>query len=207
MRPTNTRTVTLTRRMMIYVCIIVFSSLVLGFEFLIDINGKEPYRGLEPGLQGQYQAQMDSGPATAPIDQIKRKVIFLIAIQSFVTGVVLILFVKKITIPLGRMFAVTANMAQGDFENPIPIYVNDEIGRLGRFINDVVSDFGEVIGLVRVTGSRCRERVQSMKAALEKGDRKAVLADMERISEEMEQLNDMTRNFNLARADLSRLKR
>jgi methyl-accepting chemotaxis protein len=193
--------------MMIYVCIIVFSSLVLGFEFLIDINGKEPYRGLEPGLQGQYQAQMDSGPATAPIDQIKRKVIFLIAIQSFVTGVVLILFVKKITIPLGRMFAVTANMAQGDFGNPIPVYVNDEIGRLGRFINDVVSDFGEVIGLVRVTGNRCRERVQSMKAAFEKGDRKAVLAGMERISEEMEQLDDMTRDFNLARADLSRLKR
>ncbi len=43
---------------MIYVCIIVFSSLVLGFEFLIDINGKEPYRELEPGFQGQYQAQI-----------------------------------------------------------------------------------------------------------------------------------------------------
>jgi methyl-accepting chemotaxis protein len=207
MRRTDRSTVTLTRRMMIYVSIIVFSSLVLGIEFLIDVNGSEPQRGPEYGLQDRYQGEIDTGRAAAPIDRIRTKVIFLIAIQSLVTGVVLVLFVKKITIPLRRMFAVTGNMARGDFENPIPVYIDDEIGRLGRFINDVVSDFGEVIGHVRIAGDRCREHIRSMKTALEDGDRRTVLAEMERLSEQVEQLEDMTRNFHLARADLSRLKR
>lgn len=192
---------------MIYVCIIVFSSLVLGLEFLIDVKDKELYREPEPGLRIQPPREIDNGGAVSPIDQIKKKVILLIAIQSFVTGVVLILFVKKITIPLRRMFDITANMERGDFGNPIPVYINDEIGRLGWFINDVVSDFSEVIGHVRVTGHRCREKIQSMKAAFESGNRERVLADMESISEEMERLDDMTRDFNLARVDLSRLER
>lgn len=192
---------------MVYVCIIVFSSLVLGFEFLIDINGKEPFRESGSGSLDLPQTRTGGGPALPPIDRVERKVIFLIAVQSLVTGVVLILFVKKITIPLGRMFAVTADMARGDFENPVPVYIDDEIGRLGRFINDVVSDFGEVIGHVRITGGRCRERIRSMRAAFENGDHRAVLADMDGIAEEMEQLDDITKTFNLARADLSRLKR
>jgi signal transduction histidine kinase len=206
MAPTDTRTVTLARRMMIYVFIIVFCSLVLGIEFLIDINDGDLYRELEISFQRQRLGEISSGEAMAPIDQIKKKVILLIVIQSLVTGVVLILFVKKITIPLGRMFAVTTDMARGNFKNPIPVYINDEIGKLGWFINDVVSDFGEVIGHVRAASRSCRKSIESMRLALEGGDREAVLADMKKISEEMERLDDMTMNFNLARVDLSRLK-
>lgn len=206
-KPVDKRTATLTRRMMIYVCIIVFTSLVLGLEFLIDINGSEPFTVSGPGARDRLQAQAGGDPALPPIDRVQRKVIFLIAVQSLVTGVVLILFVKKITIPLGRMFAVTDDMARGDFENPVPVYIDDEIGRLGRFINDVVSDFGEVVGHVRIAGGRCRERVRSMRAALEDGRYQAMLSDMDGIAEEIEQLDDITKTFNLARADLSRLKR
>jgi len=192
---------------MIYVCIIVFCSLVLGVEFLIDSKDKELYRQEKTGYRGQHPGETGGGEAMVPVDEIRKKVILLIAIQSLVTGVVLVLFVKKITIPLRRMFDITADMARGDFKNPIPVYINDEIGKLGWFINDVVSDFGEVLGHVRVTGHRCAERIDSMKAAFESGNREVVLAEMNGISEDMEQLDDMTRDFNLARVDLSRLKR
>lgn len=206
MAETDKRTITLGRRMMIYVFIIVFCSLMLGIEFLIDIKDRDLHRELERGFQRQRLGEISSSEAMAPIDHIKNKVILLIVIQSLVTGVVLILFVKKITIPLGRMFAVTTNMARGDFKNPVPVYSNDEIGKLGRFINDVVSDFGEVIGHVRAAGGACRHNIESIRLAVESGDRQAALTSVKVAAEEIERLDEMTGIFNLARVDLSRLK-
>jgi hypothetical protein len=107
------RSSSLTRRMMIYLFVIVFVSLLLGVEFLREIDNKDLGQELMTNLTRWEKGEIGEARVMAPVVHARNKVILLIIIQSFVTGVVLTMFVKKITIPLKRMFEVTTRMAQG----------------------------------------------------------------------------------------------
>jgi methyl-accepting chemotaxis protein len=111
----------------------------------------------------------------------------------------LIIFVKKITLPLRRMFLVSARISTGDLKEAMPVYTNDEIGRLGEFINDLISDFGEVVGHVRIFASSGLDSLDDIQTCFIDPDGKEAPAcrEIEHLRNSLVQLREMTEEFTL----------
>ncbi|MBN1572395.1 MAG: hypothetical protein JW984_04280 [Deltaproteobacteria bacterium] len=187
----------ISRRMTIYILIIVFTMLILGVEFFVEINSGDLKGELVENFQRLNRGEITETAAVAPLVHVRNKVMLLLAIQVLVTGVVFMLFVKKINIPLKRMFTVSSKIAAGDMKEPMPVYMTDEIGRMSEFINDLVSDFGEVVAHVRLFANCGVESIEDIEEAIYKEDLKNAKIMIEVMKGDILQLNDMMKDFKL----------
>jgi methyl-accepting chemotaxis protein len=188
---------TISRRMTIYMAIIVFTMLILGVEFFVEINSGDLKGELVENFERLDRGEITEDAATAPIVHVRNKVMLLLAVQVLVTGVVFVLFVKKINIPLKRMFTVSSKIAAGDMKEPMPVYMTDEIGRMGEFINDLVSDFGEIVAHVRLFADSGMEVIEEIEEAVYREDLKNAKIMIEVMKGDILQLNDMMKDFKL----------
>lgn len=194
----------ISRRMTIYILIIVFTMLILGVEFFVDIN-RGDLKGELTESFGELGANEITGEAAvSPLVHLRNKVMLLLAIQVLVTGVVFTLFVKKINIPLKRMFDVSSRIAGGDMKEPMPVYMDDEIGRMGEFINDLVSDFGEVVAHVRLFTRSTIESIGEIEDSIHRGDSNSTKVKIEVLKGDLLQLNDMMSDFQLFSVETGR---
>ena len=177
--------------------IIVFTMLILGVEFFVEVSGGDLKGELVENFKELNRGEITEAAAIAPLVHLRNKVMLLLAIQVLVTGVVFILFVKKINIPLKRMFTVSSKIAGGDMKEPMPVYMTDEIGRMGEFINDLVSDFGEIVAHVRLFANSGMEAVEDIEEAIYREDLKNTKILIEVIKGDILQLNDMMKDFKL----------
>jgi methyl-accepting chemotaxis protein len=197
MAPPKKGTSSISRRMTIYIMIIVFTMLILGVEFFVEVSGGGLKEELVENFKKLNRGEITEDAAIAPLVHVRNKVMLLLAVQVLVTGVVFILFVKKINIPLKKMFTVSSKIAAGDMKEPMPVYMTDEIGRMGEFINDLVSDFGEVVAHVRLFANSGMESIEDIEEAIHKEDLKNTKILIEVIKGDILQLNDMIKDFKL----------
>ncbi len=191
----------ISRRMTIYIMIIVFTMLILAVEFFVEINSDVLQGELVENFERLNKGEITETAAIAPLIHVRNKVMLLLTIQVLVTGVVFMLFVKKINIPLKRMFAVSSKIASGDMKEPMPVYMTDEIGMMGEFINDLVSDFGEVVAHVRLFTSSTIESIEDIESSIFNEDDKNTKIKIEILKGDLLQLNDMMKDFKLFTVD------
>ncbi|MBN1880807.1 MAG: methyl-accepting chemotaxis protein [Deltaproteobacteria bacterium] len=199
MEPGKKERITIGRRMIIYLMIIVLTVLTLGIEFMREV-GDENLRGMILDNAALLTAgSITEAEAIEPLVRLRNKVMLLLAIQVLITSVVLVIFVKKITLPLRRMFRVGDRISTGDLKEAMPVYTNDEIGRMGEFINDLISDFGEVVGHVRIFASSGLDSLDDIQACLidPNGTEAPAYRETEHLRRSLVQLHEMTEEFTL----------
>ena len=191
----------ISRRMTIYIMIIVFTMLILAVEFFVEINSDALKGELVENFKLLNKGEITETAAIAPLIHVRNKVMLLLSIQVLVTGVVFMLFVKKINIPLKRMFTVSSKIASGDMKEPMPVYMKDEIGRMGEFINDLISDFGEVVAHVRLFTNSTIESIEDIESSIYNQDNESTKIKIEILKGDLLQLNDMMKDFKLFTVD------
>lgn len=201
---TKKREFTIARRMIIYLLIILFTMITLGVEFLVEVNNVSLKEGFAADIIGNKNNHLKEGNTISPITHLRNKVILLLFMQVLVTGVVMVIFVKKITLPLKKMFEVSSYIAGGDLKEPMPVYLPDEIGRMGEFINDLVTDFGELVGHIRVSVSSELDALSNIKSCIERRDEVSAYREIEALGENISQLKDMIKGFKLYEVETHR---
>ena len=79
---------------------------------------------------------------------IRLTIVFLVV--GLIVGTALtVLIISSVTRPIRRVVSFTQNMAQGDLTDEFDIGQNDEIGVLGKALNDMIRKFGELVGQVK----------------------------------------------------------
>jgi len=191
--------VTIGRRMTIYLMIIVLTVLILGIEFMHEVGDESLRESILENASLLAAGKITEAEAMKPLVHLRNKVMLLLAIQVLITSVVLVIFVKKITLPLRRMFQVSARISKGDLKEAMPVYTNDEIGRMGEFINDLISDFGEVVGHVRVFASSGLDSLDGIQACFidPGGTEASACREAEQLRASLVQLREMTEDFTL----------
>jgi len=191
--------VTIGRRMIIYLLIIVLTVLTLGIEFMHEVGDEALQKNILENASLLTAGKITETEAMEPLIHLRNKVMLLLAIQVLITSVVLVIFVKKITLPLRRMFQVSARISRGDLKEAMPVYTNDEIGRMGEFINDLISDFGEVVGHVRVFASAGLDSLDDIQTRFVDPDGREAPAcrETEQLRQSLVQLREMTEDFTL----------
>ena len=191
--------ITIGRRMIIYLMIIVLTVLTLGIEFMYEVGDENLRESILENASLLTAGKITEAEAMKPLIHLRNKVMLLLAIQVFITSVVLVIFVKKITLPLRRMFQVSARISTGDLKDAMPVYTNDEIGRMGEFINDLISDFGEVVGHVRVCATSGLDSLDNIRECFidPDGAEAAAYRETEHLRRSLVQLREMTEDFTL----------
>jgi methyl-accepting chemotaxis protein len=149
-------------KMMNYFLLIAIAAILIGFEFYLQLSDVGYLKGLYSG----YIPAMDKNSITdfpPAIAQLRDKIAIMFMVLSGVAAIVMLMFIKNITLPLGKMIAISKAINQGDLSNYIEIEQNDEIGELGKAINELTSNFQELASL---TMASCQQLDESIKQVI-----------------------------------------
>lgn len=95
-------------------------------------------------------------------------------------GLVMLLFTKRIMFPLGRIIQGIRAMSEGDLSITLPEQSHDELGELGRRINDLTANHQELILLTRGMTEQTR---QALTDDLEKPNLEGAVATLDELDE------------------------
>ena len=145
-------------RMLNYFMLIAFAAILIGIEFYFELSashGKE----ICTLHSSQEQIQDDFNP----LDSIRTKIMVMFALLSVVIAIVLIMFMKEITLPLCKMVEVAKHINEGDLSQTVAIDNNDEISEVGTAINELASNLQEVATFTSLTATEAIDKIQTLK--------------------------------------------
>jgi methyl-accepting chemotaxis protein len=135
----------LQRTMIIYFLLISFASAVIGAEFIADVQRSALRTELIQNFEKMTSGQLSSDEAFRPIEKIRNKAVLMIGLFLFVVIILLTMFIRNITGPLQHMVAASQCIASGDLSLSINIDSENELAEIGNTINELTSNFQEVV--------------------------------------------------------------
>lgn len=182
-------------KMMNYFLLIAIAAILIGFEFYLQLSDLNYLKGLYADyMAGDDKSTIDDFPAA--IAQLRDKIVIMFVVLSGVAAIVMLMFIKNITLPLGKMITISKAINQGDLSHYIEVEQQDEIGELGQAINELTSNFQELASLTMTT---CGELEESLNAAIEKlnSDTPATLEELEAMRREIAMLQQFLNEITL----------
>lgn len=133
----------------ILVLLIITVIVALGALSMYNVKDKNLRALIQDTISRQLpekEAQLfDAGAIHTALNQMKRRVVAAILLILFCVAVTLYVIVRTIIEPLSQMAKVTHRMAQGHLDEMVPVNSNDEIGKIGEFINDLSINIQEIL--------------------------------------------------------------
>ena len=145
-------------RMLNYFMLIAFAAILIGIEFYFELSASH---GKEICTVHSSQEHMQND--FNPLDSLRTKIMVMFALLSVVIAIVLIMFMKEITLPLCNMVEVAKHINEGDLSQTIKIDSNDEISEVGTAINELASNLQEVATFTSLTATEAIDKIQTLK--------------------------------------------
>ena len=143
-------------KMMNYFLLIVIAAILIGFEFYLQLSDVSYLKNLYADyIATGEKNSIDDFPAA--IAQLRNKIAIMFMVLSGVAAIVMLMFIKNITLPLGKMITISKAINQGDLSHYIDIEQKDEIGELGQAINELTSNFQELASLTMASCEKLDE--------------------------------------------------
>ena len=171
----------LQRQMIFYILFIAIVFFTMAAEMIVFLHGDRVLTVLESGL--------DSIVSSDTVVLIQLKVGVMLLNLLFSIGLVMLLFTKRIMIPLGHVIASTRAMSDGDFSATAPVQTKDELGELANRINELAANYQELILLCRSMTNQARGELEVSGEDCQLEQAMAVLDDLD------ETLGEFGRSF------------
>lgn len=193
---------TLQRTMIIYFLLIGFAASMVDIEFLIDFH--TGYTQAEFQVSAGQQAEV-----YAFFERMQKKAVVMVAIIMAVTLIVLTMFIKNISEPLQHMIDKSRKILSGDLSRTVNIQSNNELAELGSIINEMSSNFQEILLLSRglcTTGQNlAAETIQLLqKRPLDNQGQTRVVENIERLIAEFASMNHVIDCFDFYTGEIQR---
>ncbi|WBS05032.1 EAL domain-containing protein [Pseudoduganella sp. SL102] len=116
---------------------------------------------------GHVMVEMDDARSRQELQDKRRSYIFVLAAQLTVSLLLIVLFLnKRVIAPLRRLMRVSDRLAQGDFDTPLEVRGNDELGRLGARLEQTREALRRLFEDVRQREERFRTIVTQVPGAV-----------------------------------------
>jgi len=177
-------------RMLNYFMLIAFAAILIGIEFYFELSashGKEicTLHSSQNYLQDNFN----------PLDSIRTKIMVMFALLSVVIAIVLIMFMKEITLPLCKMVEVAKHINEGDLSQTIKVDKHDEISEVGTAINELASNLQEVATFTALTATEAINQVQALKEMSK--DNPALKNTINDIEQNLKSMSNFVNSFKL----------
>ena len=185
-------------RLLHYFTLIVLAASIIAIEFFIEINS--------PDLVSQICAStadriINSLPP-ALID-LRNKIVIMLGILTLVVAIVMMMFIKNISMPLKKMAASAEKINDGDLTEIINIETKDEIGMVGTAINELTSNLQEVAALTSTTSQQAMLDIERIENTI-KQSKLPSEQDINDLKNQIEVLNNFVSAFQLLQTDINK---
>ncbi len=182
-------------RMLNYFMLIAVAAILIGIEFYFELNtshGKEicTAQAAQANLLDEYN----------PLENIRTKIMVMFALLSVVIAIVLVMFMKEITLPLCKMVEVAKHINEGDLSQTIELDSNDEISEVGTAINELASNLQEVATFTSLTATEAIDKIEKLKnMSSDNTELKSIINDIE---QNLESMSSFVNTFKLFASDV-----
>lgn len=194
----------LERKLIAYFLLIVLAALMIGIEFVFEMGRSDLKQELWNNISGAgnvLSANAVDESVFAPLLHLRTKIVVMFGVLTLVVAIVLIMFVRNITMPLQKMVDVAKRINEGDLSQVIDVEADNEIGQLGIAINDLTSNLQEVSAFSHRSSERMLEILNGVKCS----DKEGKLLDAEKLDlleKEIRELKSFSSEFEFLNTDL-----
>lgn len=161
----------LQRQLIFYIVFIAIVFVTMTIEMTLFLKGNR--------IQGILSNSTGSALATETVNLILLKVGVLLFNLLLSIGLVMLLFSKRIIIPLDRVIKGTRAISNGDFSTTLPEQSQDELGELARRINELAANYQELILLAGNMGRQTRMVLKEATSQAEIDEALSLLEDLD----------------------------
>lgn len=197
----------LERKLLAYFLLIVMAALMIGVEFTFEMSSsdlkEEIWREFSLSSKTIAYDNLDKN-SFAPLLKLRTKVVVMFGVLTLVVAIVLLMFVRNITMPLQKMVDAAKHINDGDLSQVIEIETDNEIGQLGMAINELTSNLQEVSAF---THSSCEHMLEALDLirASKPGQKETAAAHVEAfdvLEKEISSLSSFIEEFKLLKTDI-----
>ena len=185
-------------RLFNYFTLIVLAASIIAIEFVIDINSIENLSVL-----CNTQSTENSQYLCESLHNIRNKIIIMLGTLTIVVAIIMLMFIKNISNPLKRISKAAEKINNGDLSQVIPIETQDEIGQVGKAINELTSNLQEVTALTSVTVSQLMKEIDLL-SEQSKNNKPITESDINNMKDHLNTLNDFVNAFELLETDINK---
>lgn len=169
-------------RLLNYFLLIAFAAMLIGAEFYFELS--------------------DAESASLTLTELRNKIVIMFGVLTLVVAIVMMMFIKNITMPLCKMADVAQRINEGDLSQVIDVETNDEIGQVGTAINELTSNLQEVASFTAMTSSETLDKINALSDKLKSTSTNDV--DMNDIKQSLESLVQFVNSFELLQTDIAK---
>lgn len=161
-------TIKLETRLAQYFLLIVVAALMIGAEFYFEMGRPELrdeicYIGdQQVVLKDEAIPVQEQSSSMTSISDLRNKVLIMFGLLLVVIGIVMTMFMKIITMPLVKMAESAKLINAGDLSQIVTIEHDDEIGMVGKAINDLTSNLQETATFSSSTSREIKKKFDAM---------------------------------------------
>ncbi len=188
-------------RLLNYFFLIAFAATLIGVEFFFEIGNNANMEETRI-LQQQVGNQTKQHGTTAPADLIKlrNKIAIMFGVLTLVVAIVLMMFIKNITMPLCKIADAAKCINDGDLSQIVPIETDDEIGQVATAINELTSNLQEVASFTASTVNETLELIDAQMVSADNGQPNP--HSMDDIRKNLESLISFVDSFKLLHTEI-----
>ncbi len=132
---------------------------------------------------------------------LRNKALLMCVVQTVITLIVMIMFIRRITTPLQQMVEDSKVISDGDLSRTIKVRRQDEIGRIGETINGLTSNIQEIVAFGQDTETSVQPPLQELRCRV--GADPVCRAQLDEIEGALAGFRDILDQFKLFPAPLS----
>lgn len=194
----------LERKLIAYFLLIVLAALMIGIEFVFEMGRNDLKQELWDNISSAGNTLSGStidDSVFEPLLNLRTKIVVMFGVLTLVVAIVLIMFVKNITMPLQNMVNAAKRINEGDLSQVINIEAENEIGQLGVAINELTSNLQEMSAFTHHSTKHMLEIIDSINHSHEM-DKQLEQKAVELLKEELSALKKFSGQFELLNTDL-----
>jgi len=178
--------------MSVYFMLIMLASLLVGVEFILDIQDNDLKQLLLNNISQYNQQQLSFEQAFEPLVKLRNQAILMFVIIMLVMIIIFNMFINNITEPLQHMIEVSKKISEGDLTQTIHIQEKNELSELGDTINEMSANLQEISLLTRNVANQYNRLLVHVKDSEEQND-----YSKEEVKHIIKQIVQLKRNFNI----------
>ena len=192
-------------RLLNYFLLIAFAAMLIGVEFYFELT--------DAGLNQKICAAIDQSTVSVipsinadssplPLTELRNKIVIMFGVLTLVVAIVMMMFIKNITMPLCKMADVAQRINEGDLSQIVPIETNDEIGQVGVAINELTSNLQEVASFTAMTSAETLAKINALSDTLK--TKSPSVEEINDIKQSLESLAQFVNSFELLQTDIAK---
>ena len=152
-------------RLLNYFLLIAIAAIMIGVEFFFEMQRENLKLEIcAPTVQQTISDinQPTTNAASPALTQLRNKIVIMFGVLTIVVAIVMTMFIKNITMPLQKMADAAKSINEGDLSQVIDIDTQDEIGMVGKAINDLASNLQECATFTCITATQTLDKINAL---------------------------------------------